>query len=102
MANTLTVDSAAAQTLPLPPPVQGVSDNDPLAAAFDLPCVLTLEVPAVSFTVGSLMDLAVGCLVETVAQQNEDLEISVNGQLVGTVEIEVTGDNLAVRLTGIV
>lgn len=84
-----------------PPPPSHPGEPDPLTAAFHLPCVITLEIPVAAFTVGSLMNLAVGSLVETAVQQNEDLELSVNGQLVGTVEIEVTGDNLAVRLTGI-
>ena len=92
--------SVAPQTSP-PLPLPGDPGLDPLSAAFHLPCVITLEIPVAAFTVGSLMNLAVGSLVETAVQQNEDLELSVNGQLVGTVEIEVTGDNLAVRLTGI-
>ena len=94
--------SVAPPTCPVQPrPIQSEPELDPLAAAFHIPCVLTLEIPVPAFTVGSLMKLAVGSLVETAVQQNEDLELSVNGQLVGPVEIEVTGDNLAVRLTGI-
>ncbi len=75
--------------------------SEPLARAFGLPCTLTLEVPAVRFTVGTLLALEVGSIIETAAQQNEDLPLSVNGQLVGVVEIEVVGDNLAVRLAGV-
>ncbi len=78
-----------------------VKARDPLEGAFDLPCTLTLEVPVVQFTVGILMRLTVGSIVETATQQNEDLPLRVNGQLIGLVEIEVAGDNLAVRLTGI-
>ena len=75
--------------------------TEPLARAFVLPCTLTLEVAVVRFTVGTLLGLEVGTVVETAAQQNEDLPLSVNGQLVGMVEIEVVGDNLAVRLAGV-
>ncbi len=75
--------------------------RDPLARGFALPCTLTLEIPVLRFTVGDLMRLAPGTIVETLTQQNEDLPLQVNGQLVGLVEIEVMGDNLAVRLTGI-
>ena len=75
--------------------------RDPLEHAFDLPCTLTLEVPVVQFTVGRLMQLAVGSIVRSATHQNEDLSLQVNGQLVGLVEIEVAGDSLAVRLTGI-
>ncbi len=99
MSNTLTA-TPTPQVLAAAPP-HAMPDADPMARAFDLPLLVTLEVPVISFTVGSLISLAVGCIVETAAQHNEDLELSVNGQLVGTVEIEVTGENLAVRLTGV-
>lgn len=75
--------------------------REPLARALALPCTLTLEVPVVSFTVGAMLALEVGSIVETASQQNEDLPLSVNGQLVGMVEIEVVGENLAVRLAGV-
>lgn len=89
-------------------PAQQVTDprieivaRDPLARVFSLPCTLTLEIPVRHFTVGDLMGLAADAIIETETQQNEDLPLQVNGQLVGLVEIEVVGDNLAVRLTGI-
>ena len=75
--------------------------RDPLARAFALPCTLTLEVQVMRFTVGDLMTLTPGTILETHTQQNEDLPLQVNGQLVGLVEIEVVGEHLAVRLTGI-
>ncbi len=91
----------------LHPPAQPVilsphslRDTDPLARAYDLPCTLVLEVPAINFTVGSLMLLSPGTVVNTSAQHNEDLWLKVNGQIIGLVEFDVVGDNLAVRLTG--
>ena len=79
----------------------GVVARDPLERAFELPLVLTLEVPVVGFTVGALIGLETGTVVETNAQQNEDLPLTVHGQLVGMVEIEVVGETLAVRLAGV-
>lgn len=84
----------------LPPPGAARS-IDPLQRAYDLPCTLVLEVPVVDFTVGSLMRLRAGALIRTAAQHNEDLTLRVNGQIVGLVEFDVVGDNLAVRLTGV-
>ena len=86
--------------LPTDPRIEIVA-RDPLARAFALPCTLTLEIPVQHFTVGDLMSLAPDAVLATATQQNEDLPLHVNGQLVGLVEIEVVGDNLAVRLTGI-
>ena len=87
-------------TLPVVMPPPGPRSQDPLIRAYDLPCSLVLEVPATEFTVGSLMRLQPGTIVRTAAQHNEDLSLKVNGQIVGLVEFDVVGDNLAVRLTG--
>ena len=82
------------------PPGAGAETPDRLARAYDLPCTLVLEVPAVDFSVGSLMGLSPGAIVRTAAQHNEDITLKVNGQLVGLVEFDVVGDQLAVRITG--
>ncbi len=86
-------------TVVLPP--MATRSPDPLSRAYDLPCTLVLEVPTVDFTVGTLMRLRPGAIVRTSAQHNEDLSLRVNGQVVGLVEFDVVGDNLAVRLTGV-
>lgn len=75
--------------------------HDPLAQAHSLPMRLVLETEVVDFTVRTLMLLEPGSIVETAAQQNEDLMLHVNGQPVGPVKFDVSGDRLAVRLTGI-
>jgi flagellar motor switch/type III secretory pathway protein FliN len=76
-------------------------DADPLQRVQMLPCRLVLEVPVVDFTVGTLMRLEYGSIVETAAQHNEDLLLHVNGQIVGAVKFDVTGERLSVRLTGV-
>lgn len=78
-----------------------VDGGDPLLRAHMLPCRLVLETPVIDFTVGTLMRLEPGSVVETAAQHNEDLLLHVNGQVVGTVKFDVTRDQLAVRLTGV-
>jgi flagellar motor switch/type III secretory pathway protein FliN len=64
-----------------------------------LPCMLALDIPVLKFTVGNLLSLAKGSIVETAYHQSSDLPLRVNGQLVGWTEFEVVGDRLAVRLT---
>ncbi len=64
-----------------------------------LPCTLALDIPVVKFTVGDLLSLAKGSIVETAYHQSSDLPLRVNGQLVGWTEFEVVGERLAVRLT---
>lgn len=87
--------------LAIPPHVMEIEANDPLLRVHMLPCRLVLETPVINFTVGTLMRLEPGSVVETAAQHNEDLVLCVNGQVVGTVKFDVTGDRLAVRLTGV-
>ena len=94
------------QELQTLPHLSGVSVDqataeDILAPAYSLPMRLVLETEAVDFTVRTLMLLERGSIVTTAAQQNEDLMLHVNGQPVGPVKFDVSGDNLAVRLTGI-
>jgi flagellar motor switch/type III secretory pathway protein FliN len=72
-----------------------------LMRAHMLPCRLLLEAAVINFTVDTLMSLQPGAIVETAAQHNEDLLISVNGQLLGAAKFDVTRDKLAVRLTGV-
>lgn len=75
--------------------------DDPLLTVRSLPMRLVLESDVVNFTVRTLMQLQPGSIVETAAQQNEDLMLHVNGQPVGPVKFDVGGDTLAVRLTGV-
>jgi flagellar motor switch/type III secretory pathway protein FliN len=79
--------------------VEKHSDRDPAEALPWLPCTLVLDIPVVNFTVGDLLNLIPGAIVETSYHQSSDLPLRVNGQLVGWTEFEVVGERLAVRLT---
>jgi flagellar motor switch protein FliN/FliY len=86
-------------------PVQGpqlvekLPERDPAEVLPWLPCTLALDIPVAKFTVGDLLSLTRGSIVETAYHQSSDLPLRVNGQLVGWTEFEVVGDRLAVRLT---
>ena len=83
-------------------PGGAMRSRDPFGRVLWLPCTLVVEAPVVHFTVGSLLRLEVGSIVEAAAHHNEDLSLQVNGQLVALTEFEVVGDKLAVRLTEII
>ena len=74
-------------------------DRDPGEFLPWLPCTLALDLPVVNFTVGHLLNLTKGSIVETAYHKSSDLPLRVNGQLVGWTEFEVVGERLAVRLT---
>ena len=98
---------ATSNTMPMMEPktpialhlVDKPQERDPGELLPWLPCTLALDIPVVKFTVGDLLALAKGSIVETAYHQSSDLPLRVNGQLVGWTEFEVVGDRLAVRLT---
>ncbi len=67
-----------------------------------LPCTLALEVPVVGFTVGSLLKLSAGSLLQTSFHQSTDIPLKVNGLLLAWTEFEVVGERLAARITDLV
>jgi flagellar motor switch/type III secretory pathway protein FliN len=95
--------STAAQPLePLAPkatPVETPSTTDLLDTMPWLPCTLSLEVPVVRFTIGDLLALKKGSIVETACHHTSDVPLRVNQLLIGWTEFDVIGDRLAVRIT---
>lgn len=67
-----------------------------------LPCTVALEVSVVGFTVGSLLKLSQGALVQTSCHQSADIPLQVNGLLMAWTEFEVVGERLAARITDLV
>ena len=64
-----------------------------------LPCTVSLVVPVVRFTIGDLLKLDRGSIVETACHHTSDIPLRANGQLIGWTEFEVIGNRLAVRVT---
>jgi flagellar motor switch/type III secretory pathway protein FliN len=96
--------SAAAQNFEQNPaspldPAAATIKADPLDSMPWLPCMLSLEVPVVGFTIGDLLTLTKGSVVETSCHHTSDVPLRVNQLLIGWTEFEVIGDRLAVRIT---
>ncbi|MGA3047991.1 MAG: FliM/FliN family flagellar motor C-terminal domain-containing protein [Terracidiphilus sp.] len=79
--------------------VQAANAVDPLDSMPWLPCTLSLEVPVVRFTIGDLLTLTTGSIVESSCHHTSDVPLRVNKLLIGWTEFEVIGDRLAVRIT---
>jgi flagellar motor switch/type III secretory pathway protein FliN len=90
---------ADANSIKVPQLVDRTPERDPCELMPWLPCTLALDIPVAKFTVGDLLSLTNGSIVETAYHQSSDLPLRVNGQLVGWTEFEVVGERLAVRLT---
>lgn len=76
-----------------------VGASDPLDSMPWLPCTLSLDLPVVGFTIGDLLTLTKGSIVETACHHTSDVPLRVNQLLIGWTEFEVVGDRLAVRMT---
>jgi flagellar motor switch/type III secretory pathway protein FliN len=77
----------------------GLKEHDKLDSMPWLPCMLTLELPVVNFTIADLMKLAPGAIVETACHHTSDVPLRVNQLLIGWTEFDVIDDHLAVRIT---
>ncbi len=77
-------------------------EREPVELLPWLPCTLALEVPVVHFTVGTLLGLSVGTLIESAWHQSTDIPLRVNGLLMAWTEFEVVGERLAARITDLV
>ena len=82
-------------------PANGVSANAWEQAGW-LPCQLRAEVSLAAFTVGDLLRLEAGSIVDSGVGVEADLLVSVNGARVGCGKLDPVGERLAVRLTELV
>jgi flagellar motor switch/type III secretory pathway protein FliN len=69
------------------------------AAAALLPCSLSVELAVPEVTIGDLLDLEVGSVINSHHCQGNPLPVWVNGVIVGWAEFDVVGKHLAVRIT---
>jgi flagellar motor switch/type III secretory pathway protein FliN len=64
-----------------------------------LSCVLSVDLPAESFTVGELLRLEPGVVLETKNANSADVPVVVNTRRIGWAEFEVVGHRLGIRIT---
>jgi flagellar motor switch/type III secretory pathway protein FliN len=89
-------DAKAAETA-LPAPA--IVEPDGLDSIPWLPCTISVELPVVRFTIGDLLRLGKGSIVETSCHQSSDVPLRVNRLLIGWTEFDVINDRIAVRIT---
>ncbi len=67
-----------------------------------LPCETAVEIPVPGFTVGDLLKLHVGAIVQTATPANSELPIRVKKIVAGAGQLEVAGNQLAIRITELI
>jgi flagellar motor switch/type III secretory pathway protein FliN len=78
--------------------------SDPLGAwaLVDLlPCTLGAELPIPGMTVGDIVDLEAGTVINSRHPRNYPVPVWVNGVRIGSAELEIVDKTLAVRITEI-
>ncbi len=65
----------------------------------DLSCEVLVALPLPDFTIGDLLQLRAGSLIDSHWRVGHDVPLRLNGTLIGWSELEVLGDRLAVRFT---
>lgn len=73
--------------------------DDPWTYVSSLPCVLSAEIEAPHFTVGDLLDLEVGSVINSHQLRTGPVPLWVNGVKLCWAEFDVIGKRLGVRLT---
>ena len=81
----------------------GNSDARPnLDVILDVPVTLSLEVGRAQMSVGRLLRLSQGSVVELDRHAGEPLDVLVNGALVAHGEIVIVNDKFGIRLTDVI
>ena len=90
---------AAGETEENPRARTRVHSEEAWARVADLPCEVSVLLPAPGLRVRDLLGIAPGFLVRTTAPVSADVPLQVNGQVIAWCEFEVVRDRLGVRLT---
>lgn len=80
----------------------GGSAGPSIDVILDVPVTLSLEVGRAQMSVGNLLRLSQGSVVELDRAAGEPLDVLVNGALVAHGEIVVVNDKFGIRLTDVV
>jgi flagellar motor switch protein FliN/FliY len=73
-----------------------------VGAILDVPVTMSLEVGRARLTIGELLQLGPGSIVELDRAAGEPLDVLLNGRLVARGEVVVTDDRFGIRLLDIV
>ena len=94
--------AASFQQAPGTPAPAGGETHPSLDVILDVPVTLSLEVGRAQMSVGNLLRLTQGAVVELDRNAGEPLDVLVNGALVARGEIVVVNDKFGIRLTDVV
>jgi flagellar motor switch/type III secretory pathway protein FliN len=92
-------EAAAAQSHPEIATGENNAEDVPWRPTLGLPCKITVDLPLPDFKVSDFLKLRPASVIDAHWRLGRDVPLHLNGTLIGWVEFEVVGNNLAVRLT---
>jgi flagellar motor switch protein FliN/FliY len=80
-------------------PDRSLSEDEKWSYVKGLTCRLSVEVPIPGLTVGKLLDLTPGLILDTQYDEGSHIPVLVNGEMIAWGEFDVVEESLAIRLT---
>ncbi len=65
----------------------------------DLQCMVALEIALPAFTVGDLLRLEPGAVIDSGWNQADDVAVQINGTRIGVAEFDSVGERMAMRVS---
>ena len=96
-----TFQAPALDELDVPATLAGPDSRPNIEVILDVPVTLSLEVGRAQMSVGKLLRLTQGSVVELDRGAGEPLDVLVNGALVAHGEIVIVNDKFGIRLTDV-
>lgn len=87
---------------PAAPPERPAGADVGLGMILDIPITLTVEVGQARMSIGRLLELGQGAVVELDRVAGEPLDVLANGTLVARGEVMVVDDKFGIRLTEVI
>jgi flagellar motor switch/type III secretory pathway protein FliN len=84
---------------PPPAPAPAESALNAWAPALELPCKISFGLPIPRFTLGDLLNLRVGTVIDTARPEGTDVVVMLNDHIIGWAEFEASGQQIAFRFT---
>jgi flagellar motor switch/type III secretory pathway protein FliN len=80
-------------------PVQ--TEIDPWDFVQEVPCALRVEIPVEKLTVGQVLKLQVGSIINSGLEEGSVVSIWVSNQRIGWGRFEVVGERLGIQIVGL-
>ncbi|GAB4392634.1 MAG: hypothetical protein Tsb005_07450 [Gammaproteobacteria bacterium] len=100
--NTETAKPAPAELQSLTTENVGANSNPDMDVILDIPVTLSLELGRTKMSIGKLLHLSQGAVVELDKLAGEPLDVMVNGTLIARGEVVVVNEKFGIRLVDIV